>query len=159
MLTCILMMLFCANDISGHCEPPWKATLYADQLQTDTRKSGPQMRVLAGAVVAAESAYNAEALSDAGAYGLFQIMPITEKHINESNGIKLRRTDWQDNIQIGLLYLEELMGTYNGNIRRVLAAYNWGPARVPVVGPLPHLPPETRTYIKRVKGYMKCSNQ
>ena len=46
--------------------------------------------------------------------------------------------------------LSDLWKRYRGDRRRVAAAYNVGPGRVPRRGPLKRLPSETRHYIKKV---------
>jgi len=100
------------------------------------------------AVVKAESAYDPNALSPAGAVGLMQLMPLTAK----SYGVKNRR-DPRDNLQGGARYLRKLLTRYNNNIKLALAAYNAGEKAVKKYGN--KIPPykETQNYVKKVIAY------
>ena len=83
------------------------------------------------AVARGESAFDPSARSSADAYGLMQIRwPGTARHL----GIH-RLSDLLDpctNVDAGSRYLKELLARYDGNLHRALAAYNYGPGRVPV---------------------------
>jgi len=85
------------------------------------------------AVARGESDFKPEARSHANAYGLMQILwPGTAKHL----GIK-RLSDLLEpctNVEAGARYLKELLDHYQGNLHRALAAYNYGPSRIPVSG-------------------------
>jgi hypothetical protein len=85
------------------------------------------------AVARGESDFKPEARSDANAYGLMQILwPGTAKHL----GLK-RLSDLLEpctNVEAGARYLKELLKHYQGNLHRALAAYNYGPSRIPVSG-------------------------
>lgn len=85
------------------------------------------------AVARGESDFNPRAVSHANAVGLMQILwPGTARHL----GI-YRRSQLYDpctNVDAGARYLKELLSRYNGDLHRVLAAYNYGPSRVPVKG-------------------------
>jgi hypothetical protein len=85
------------------------------------------------AIARGESDFNARAVSHANALGLMQILwPGTARHL----GIQRRADLFQPctNVDAGARYLKELLARYAGNLHRTLAAYNYGPARVPVVG-------------------------
>jgi soluble lytic murein transglycosylase-like protein len=73
------------------------------------------------AVITAESSYNANAISHAGAVGLMQLMPDTARRYGVSN-----RTDPRANIHGGSRYLRDLLGMFNNNLVLALAAYNAG---------------------------------
>jgi soluble lytic murein transglycosylase-like protein len=85
------------------------------------------------AVARGESDFEATARSHANAYGLMQILwPGTARHL----GIT-RLSDLLDpctNVEAGARYLKELLQRYQGDLHRTLAAYNYGPARIPVAG-------------------------
>ncbi len=85
------------------------------------------------AVARGESDFKPEARSHANAYGLMQILwPGTAKHL----GLK-RLSDLLEpctNVEAGARYLKELLERYQGNLHRALAAYNYGPSRIPVSG-------------------------
>ena len=72
-----------------------------------------------------ESSFNPKALSKAGARGLMQLMPATEKRFS-----KRTPTSWSKrkdlNIKIGITYLDYLFKKYNGDLIYTLASYNAG---------------------------------
>lgn len=79
---------------------------------------------LVRAVVAAESNYNAHAVSNAGAVGLMQLMPATASDY----GIKSVDAlfDPQTNLSAGTRHLKRLLTKYNNDYGRVIMAYNAG---------------------------------
>lgn len=76
---------------------------------------------LVRAVIAAESAGNAGAVSPAGAIGLMQLMPGTAAALGVN--------PWQplDNLRGGIAYLASLVRDFDRNVRLALIAYNAGP--------------------------------
>lgn len=85
------------------------------------------------AVARGESDFQPTARSHANAYGLMQILwPGTAKHL----GLE-RLSDLLEpcaNVDAGARYLKEMLQRYGGNVHRALAAYNYGPSRIPVSG-------------------------
>ncbi|MEM8815723.1 MAG: transglycosylase SLT domain-containing protein [Pseudomonadota bacterium] len=83
------------------------------------------------AVARGESDFEATARSRANAHGVMQILwPVTAKHL----GIR-RLSSLYDpctNIDAGARYLKEMLARYAGNLHLALAAYNYGPNRIPV---------------------------
>src|SRR5262249_62281543 len=81
----------------------------------------------------AESKFNSDARSDAGAIGLMQLTPSTAKGIAQyTGGSRFRISDLTNpdiNIRYGAWYLGHLYAKY-GNERLALAAYNAGQATV-----------------------------
>ncbi|MDX1519101.1 MAG: transglycosylase SLT domain-containing protein [Gammaproteobacteria bacterium] len=102
------------------------------------------------AVITAESSYDPDAVSRAGAVGLMQLMPGTAKRY----GVKNRRNPYQ-NIKGGTHYLRDLLGMFDNNLVLALAAYNAGENAVKKYGN--KIPPykETQTYVRRVLSYYK----
>lgn len=98
------------------------------------------------AVIRAESAFNAHAVSHAGAMGLMQLMPATADSLNCSDPFNPR-----DNIFAGTQYLKILADRYNGDMNLVLAAYNAGSGAVARAGGIPF--ENTRRYIERVFSF------
>jgi hypothetical protein len=100
------------------------------------------------AVIKAESAYDPNAISRAGAVGLMQLMPQTAKRFGVTD-----RRDPRDNVQGGARYLRELLTMFNNNIKLALAAYNAGEKAVQKYGNKIPPYPETRNYVKKVLGF------
>ena len=85
------------------------------------------------AVIAVESSGRRDAVSEAGALGLMQIMPATGEFIAGRIDVPWRgRESLFDpviNVRLGVHYLEGLIERY-ANVRTALAAYNAGPGNV-----------------------------
>ena len=99
------------------------------------------------AVIRAESGFNPQAISKAGARGLMQLMPATAAEMGVSDPF-----DAEQNVMGGTRYLRRLLDKYNGRLDSALAAYNWGPGHVD--RQTASLPQETRNYISRIHGYL-----
>jgi hypothetical protein len=89
------------------------------------------------AVARGESDFEATARSRANAHGVMQILwPDTARHLGIHRLSQLY--DPCTNIDAGARYLKELLATYDGNLHLALAAYNYGPRRIPSDGgPIP----------------------
>jgi hypothetical protein len=122
------------RDYAGnrsHLEPAYRFP-YASCFGTAAlRHDLPETLLLA--VARGESDFEATARSRANAHGVMQILwPDTARHL----GIQ-RLSELYDpctNIDAGARYLKELLARYNGNLHLALAAYNYGPSRIPVDG-------------------------
>lgn len=102
------------------------------------------------AVMRAESAGNARAVSPAGAMGLMQIMPSTWTLLTARFGLGDDPFDVRANILAGAAYLRAMLDRY-GDPASALAAYNAGPGRVDdwrASGRA--LPAETIAYVARI---------
>lgn len=102
---------------------------------------------LVHAVVAAESAYDPNAVSVAGAVGLMQLMPQTAQRY----GVKNRR-DPHQNVLGGVRYLRDLLLQFN-ELSLALAAYNAGEKAVVKYGHRIPPYPETQDYVRKVLNY------
>ncbi len=100
------------------------------------------------AIVSAESGYDANAVSSAGAVGLMQLMPATATRYGVIN-----RKDPVDSLKGGTRYFRYLLDMFNNDLRLALAAYNAGENAVIKYGR--KIPPykETRRYVKKVLKY------
>lgn len=104
-------------------------------------------------VAITESAGNPNAMSGAGAQGLFQLMPGTAKDLG------LRGNEAFDPVksaQAAAKYLSQLLKANNGDLPKALASYNWGIGNVQKHG-MALMPEETRNYIPRVLSNMPSS--
>ena len=104
-------------------------------------------------VIAVESNFSPEALSNKQAMGLMQLIPATAERFNVKNAF-----DATQNIKGGLKYLRWLLSYYQGNTELVAAAYNAGERAVDRYKGVPPYP-ETRNYVKRVmEFYQRASH-
>ncbi|MBF0111416.1 MAG: lytic transglycosylase domain-containing protein [Desulfamplus sp.] len=101
-------------------------------------------RALIKAVISAESAFNAQAVSPKGAKGLMQIMPENYTALNISDPFHPYQ-----NIMGGTKYLKQMLQVNNGRLRLALAAYNAGPEAVRKYEGIPPYN-ETINYVSKV---------
>ncbi|MGE4306609.1 MAG: lytic transglycosylase domain-containing protein [Novosphingobium sp.] len=101
------------------------------------------------AVIAAESAGDAHAVSPKGAMGLMQIMPETWDALRQRYALGNDPFDPRANILAGSAYLREMLDRYGPE--GFLAAYNAGPQRyADHLATGKPLPAETRAYLARL---------
>lgn len=100
---------------------------------------------LVRAIMHAESNFNPNALSNKGASGLMQLMPATAAEMYVKDIF-----DERDNIEGGVRYLRVLANMFDGDMVKMIAAYNAGPEAVRKHGG--QVPPyaETQAYVKKV---------
>jgi soluble lytic murein transglycosylase-like protein len=110
---------------------------------------------LVKAVVAVESAFDAQALSPKGAVGLMQVIPDTGERYglvsDAQRSIAQKLLDPTTNVRIGTRYLRDLLDRFANSVPLALAAYNAGEGSV-----RDHddgIPPfaETREFVRRVE--------
>ena len=97
-------------------------------------------------VVAAESGFRTNALSNKGAIGLMQLMPATAREYGANP------QDPKQNVEAGTRYLRDLLWKYRNDdhqVSRALAAYNAGPGAVDRYHGIPPYR-ETLAYVERV---------
>jgi soluble lytic murein transglycosylase-like protein len=99
---------------------------------------------LVRAVVHAESNFNHQAVSKAGAEGLMQLMPKTQQLLKVHNPFNAH-----ENIDGGTRLLKQLLKKYGHNIKHAAAAYNAGEKAVEKYRGVPPYE-ETRNYVARV---------
>ncbi len=107
------------------------------------------------AVMHTESNFNPMAVSSKGATGLMQLMPATAADMYVTDIFDIRQ-----NVDGGTRYLRMLANLYNGDMVKMLAAYNAGPDAVRRYGGT--VPPfaETQGYVRKVvKLYFQYKQQ
>jgi soluble lytic murein transglycosylase-like protein len=94
--------------------------------------------LLIATVMQIESCGDPQAVSPAGAQGLFQVMPY---HFQPGEDM----LDPHTNARRGLVYLHEALQKANGDIKRALAGYNGGHGQIH--RDIAHWPDETQRYV------------
>jgi hypothetical protein len=108
---------------------------------------------LVAALIRQESSFNTRAVSRKGARGLMQLMPATASRF----GVRKERLyDPRHNLEAGASYLSWLVDYFQGDLAKVLAAYNAGEQAVMRYGGIPPYR-ETRDYVKRIFGNLGLS--
>ena len=119
-------------------------------LDTIFQKAAKQYDVpvsLLKAIGKAESNFNPEAVSSAGAQGVMQLMPATAQSLGVTNPF-----DAEQNIMGGAKYIKQMLDRYDGDVKLALAAYNAGSGNVAKHGGIPPFA-ETQNYVKKVMAY------
>ena len=119
-------------------------------LDTIFQKAAKQYDVpvsLLKAIGKAESNFNPEAVSSAGAQGVMQLMPATAQSLGVTNPF-----DAEQNIMGGAKYIKQMLDRYDGDVKLALAAYNAGSGNVAKYGGIPPFA-ETQNYVKKVMAY------
>jgi len=122
------------------------STQYDALIQAAAARNGVDPALLKG-LIRAESNFDPNAGSPAGAQGLTQLMPGTAAGL----GV----TDVHDPAQAiegGAKYLRSQLDAFGGDETKALAAYNAGPGAVTRYGGVPPYA-ETQQYVQRVLGY------
>lgn len=104
---------------------------------------------LVRAVIRAESSFDPQAVSYAGAQGLMQLMPVTAVNLDVINPF-----DPEENIEGGVKYLKYLLSLFRNDLKLALAAYHAGEQNVVQYKGIPPIP-QTRDYIKKVLNFYK----
>lgn len=99
------------------------------------------------AVISAESSFIPEAVSEAGAMGMMQLMPSTAQRFGVDDPF-----DPEANIDGGARYLRHLLDRF-ADLNLALAAYNAGEAAVQSYGNIIPPYPETQRYVEKVLAY------
>lgn len=107
------------------------------------------------AVMAAESGFNAHAVSPKGAIGLMQVMPATAQRYgvqgDRRQSVAQKLTDPKTNIRVGARYLRDLHKMFPSSPELVIASYNAGEGAVQKYNNAIPPYPETRSYVQIVK--------
>lgn len=115
---------------------------YLDMIRAAAERHGVDPKLLT-AVAEVESGLDQSAVSEAGAVGVMQLMPDTAASLG------VDPFDAAQNIEGGARYLKEMLGLFDGDIRKAVAAYNAGPGAVRGYGGVPPYG-ETVSYVNSV---------
>jgi soluble lytic murein transglycosylase-like protein len=122
-------------------EIPFGSLIYKEAKKNDLDPA------LVAAVVQQESRFIPTARSHAGAQGLMQLVPRTGRWMGAKNLMNPA-----ENVRAGAKYLKYLNERFDGNEKKVIAAYNAGEGNVQRFGGIPPFK-ETRNYVKKVMNY------
>ena len=138
----LLLLLLVAGAAGFLARPAEAGTLpFADIVDVAAERHGVDPD-LVHAVIAVESAYRATAQSPAGAQGLMQLMPGTQRDLGVADAF-----DPRQNVDAGVAYLRRLTDEFGTVL--ALAAYNAGPGAVRRYDGIPPYK-ETRAYVQAV---------
>jgi len=137
-----------SKDVSGVDENLFEADedtsnlATSDKVELTATKYGVAPK-LAKAIAIAESNFNQNEISDAGAIGVMQLMPETAASLG------VNPYDEDENIEGGVRFLKQMLERFDNNVPLAVAAYNAGPGAVQKYGGIPPYG-ETRAYVQRV---------
>ncbi len=120
---------------------PSELTTLADQVSSEFGIDQNLFRAL----INAESSWNPNSISPAGAKGLTQLMPATAKGLGVTDPF-----DPMQNLRGGAKYLKQMLDQF-GSVELALAAYNAGPGAVKRYSGIPPFA-ETQNYVKKITG-------
>lgn len=121
--------------------------LYSNEYDVDSN--------LVKAIIKAESNFDPNAQSSAGAKGLMQIMPENYESLGISDPFNI-----EENIEGGVKLIKEYLDRYDGDVEMALMAYNGGPTRmtnrgVSSIDDIYKMPKETQNYVPKVMDYYR----
>lgn len=132
------------EDFSSYLQ----TTASMDQIFDEASSTYGVPKNLLKAIAKAESNFNPQATSGAGAQGVMQLMPRTAAYLGVTDSY-----DAYQNIMGGAKYIKEMLDMYDGNVNLALAAYNAGCNNVDKYGGIPPFN-ETQNYVVKVNEYM-----
>jgi soluble lytic murein transglycosylase len=158
-----------AVQAGGKDLPPefWKISF---PLMAKKKVPGGADPFLVNAIIKAESLFDKNAFSSAGAMGLMQLMPATGRRVAKRLKIRIRSNRQlfkpEINLRIGAFHLGELVRDFKGELVPAIASYNAGRRAVKrwwrgrkndsietFIERIPYQ--ETRNYVKKVLGYLQ----
>jgi hypothetical protein len=129
-------------------EIPYGELIYAKAKKYDVDPA------LVAAVIEQESRFKPRARSHVGAKGLMQLMPRTGRWMGARD-----LYNPEQNVDAGVKYIKYLDKRFNGDLKKIIAAYNGGEGNVLRYRGVPPFR-ETRQYVKKVmKNYDKRTRQ
>ena len=129
-------------------EIPYGALIYAKSKKYDVDPA------LVAAVIEQESRFKPRARSHVGARGLMQLMPRTGRWMGARDLYSP-----EQNVDAGVKYIKYLDKRFDGDLKKIIAAYNGGEGNVKRYNGIPPFR-ETRQYVKKVlNNYDKRTRQ
>ncbi|MFL6244677.1 MAG: lytic transglycosylase domain-containing protein [Thermoanaerobaculia bacterium] len=129
-------------------EIPYGELIYEKALKYDVDPA------LVAAVIEQESRFKPRARSHVGARGLMQLMPRTGRWMGARD-----LYNPEQNVDAGVRYIKYLDKRFNGDVKKIIAAYNGGEGNVMRYRGVPPFR-ETRQYVRKVmKNYDKRTRQ
>lgn len=119
-----------------------------DQIFTEAAETYDVPVNLLKAIGKAESNFDPNVVSSAGACGVMQLMPKTAEYLGVKDSF-----DPEQNIMGGAKYISQMLKKYDGDVKLALAAYNAGSGNVAKYGGIPPFE-ETQNYVVKVTKYM-----
>lgn len=135
-----------SNDSVG--EKNFASDDISKMIQFSAKKYGVDPKLVM-AVAKVESNLSPDVVSSAGAVGVMQLMPETAQGLGVRNS-----KDPRENIDGGVRYLKQLIGTFDGDVTKAVAAYNAGPQAVKNYNGIPPYS-ETKAYVAKVMALSK----
>lgn len=123
------------------------AAAYMEYIKEASQRYGMPVNLIVG-IMKAESDFNNECISYAGAKGLMQLMPETAAEVGVTDVF-----DPRQNILGSVEYITKLINKYNGDVRLALAAYNTGPAKIDAKGATSSTSAEYETVPQSIRDY------
>ena len=134
----------------GQIRPNTSYEQLKNEVDDSARRHGLEPE-LVRAIIQAESRWDSNALSTAGARGLMQLMPKTAAWLGVRDSY-----DPAQNIEGGTKYIARLIRQYRGNVAKALMAYNCGPGNVNKG----RIPASTRKYARSILAtYNRLKNR
>lgn len=133
----------CIKGVDWHATP-LKRSEYREEVRAAAQMHDVD-EALVRAIMHAESWFNPEAVSHAGAQGLMQLMPATQATFGVADPF-----DPLDNISAGVAYLAELLDKFDNDWELAVAAYNAGETAVRQYAGIPPFS-ETLEYVRRIR--------
>ena len=144
---------------------------WPDEVTAAARRNRVDESLWLEALMLKESAFDAEAVSEAHAVGLLQLLPRTARRILDARGESAREmpdlADPAINIELGTWYVAALARRFGGQFPLIAAAYNAGPGPVAEWAARERAPQassdvfveripfkETRRYVKRATAIL-----